>query len=47
VRQRLLHIAAKLIRHGRRTRLRRDRDWPWSEALAAAFERLQAIPALC
>jgi hypothetical protein len=47
VRQRRLHIAAKLIRHGQRTRLRLDRDWPWSDALAAAFERLRAIPALC
>jgi Transposase DDE domain group 1 len=47
LRQRLLHTAAKLIRHGRRTRLKLDRDWPWSQALAAAFQRLRAIPALC
>ena len=47
LRQRLLHIAGKLVRHGRRTRLRLDRDWPWSNALAAAFQRLRAIPALC
>jgi len=47
LRQRLLHIAAKLVRHGRRTHLKLDRDWPWSEALAAAFERLRTIPALC
>ncbi len=46
LRQRLLHIAAKLVRHGRRTHLKLDRDWPWSEALAAAFERLRTIPAL-
>ena len=37
LRQRLLHIAAKLVRHGRRTHLKLDRDWPWSNALAAAF----------
>ena len=37
LRQRLLHIAAKLVRHGRRTHLKLDRDWPWSDALAAAF----------
>ena len=30
LRQRLLHIAAKLVRHGRRTHLKLDRDWPWS-----------------
>ncbi|MDQ6806595.1 MAG: IS1380 family transposase [Actinomycetota bacterium] len=47
LRQRLLHVAAKLIRHGRRTQLKLDRDWPWSQALAAAFTRLRAIPALC
>jgi hypothetical protein len=47
LRQRLLHTAAKLIRHGRRTRLKLDRDWPWSAALAAAFQRLRAIPTLC
>jgi hypothetical protein len=47
LRQRVLHIAAKLVRHGRRTHLKLDRDWPWSEALAAAFERLRTIPALC
>ena len=47
LRQRLLHIAGKLVRHGRRTRLKLDRDWPWSGALAAAFQRLRGIPALC
>jgi hypothetical protein len=47
LRQRLLHIAAKLVRHGRRTHLKLDRDWPWSNALAAAFKRLRTIPALC
>jgi hypothetical protein len=47
LRQQILHIAAKLVRHGRRTHLKLDRDWPWSEALAAAFERLRTIPALC
>ncbi len=47
LRQRLLHVAAKLVRHGRRTHLKLDRDWPWSQALAAAFQRLRTIPALC
>ncbi len=46
LRQRLLHTAAKLVRHGRRTRLKLDRDWPWSKTLATAFKRLRAIPAL-
>lgn len=43
----LLHVAGKLIRHGRRTRLKLDRDWPWSQALTAAFRRLRANPQLC
>ena len=43
----LLHVAGKLVRHGRRTRLKLDRDWPSSQALAAAFLRLRTIPALC
>ncbi len=47
LRQRLLHTAAKLVRHGRRTQLKLDRDWPWATALAAAFKRLRALPALC
>jgi hypothetical protein len=47
LRQRLLHTAAKLVRHGRRTRLKLDRDWPWAQALAAAFQRLRTNQALC
>jgi hypothetical protein len=47
LRQRLLHIAAKLVRHGRRTHLKLDRDWPWSDALAAAFKHMRTIPVLC
>ena len=47
LRQRVLHIAAKVVRHGRRTHLKLDRDWPWSDALAAAFQRMRTIPARC
>jgi hypothetical protein len=47
LRHRLLHTAGRLVRHGRRTRLRLQADWPWAPALAAAFQRLRAIPALC
>lgn len=47
LRHRLLHIAGRLTRHGRRTRLRLQADWPWANALVAAFARLRAIPALC
>lgn len=45
VRQRLLHVAGKIVRSGRRTSLRLARSWPWTKALAAAFVRLRALPA--
>ena len=47
LRHRLLHLAGKVVRHSRRTQLKLDRDWPWSDSLAAAFTRLRSIPALC
>ena len=47
LRHRLLHVAGRLVRHGRRTRLRLQADWPWASALVAAFTRLRAIPARC
>jgi hypothetical protein len=46
LRHRLLHMAGRIVRHGRRTRLRLQADWPWAQALADAFARLRAIPAL-
>jgi hypothetical protein len=45
VRQRLLHVAGRLVRSGRRVALRLPRGWPWAEALVAAFARLRALPA--
>lgn len=47
LRHRLLHVAARIVRHGRRTRLKLQADWPWADALVAAFKRLRAIPQLC
>ncbi len=44
LRQRLLHVAARVARSGRRTLLRLPRSWPWADALRAAFERLGALP---
>lgn len=46
LRHRLLHVAGRVVRHGRRTRLRLQADWPWAQTLAAAFARLRASPAL-
>lgn len=45
VRQRLLHVAGRIVRSGRRVTLRLPRSWPWAEALVAAFARLRALPA--
>jgi hypothetical protein len=44
LRYRLLHVAARLVRGGRRLRLRLDRHWPWAATLAAAFDRCAALP---
>jgi hypothetical protein len=43
VRQRLLHVAGRIVRSGRRLILRLPRTWPWADALAAAFARLRAL----
>jgi hypothetical protein len=44
LRYRLLHTAGRLAFHARRATLRLPRNWPWAEALAAAFTRLAALP---
>jgi hypothetical protein len=44
LRYRLLHVAARLTRGGRRLWLRLDQNWPWATHLAAAFARLRALP---
>jgi Transposase DDE domain group 1 len=45
IRQRLLHVAGRLVRSARRTTLRLPRSWPWADALVEAFARLRALPA--
>lgn len=45
IRQRLLHVAGRIVRSARRTALRLPRSWPWAQALVAAFTRLRALPA--
>ncbi len=44
LRRRLLHVAARIARSGRRTKMRLPRSWPWAQALVAAFARLRALP---
>ena len=45
LRYRLLHVAARLAFSGRRAKLRLQHDWPWATELAAAFQKLKALPA--
>jgi hypothetical protein len=45
LRYRILHVAARLTRHARRTTLHLQDDWPWATALLAAFKRLDTLPA--
>jgi hypothetical protein len=47
LRHRLLHVAGRIARSGRRTRLRLQSDWPWTPALLAAFTKLRSTRALC
>ncbi len=44
LRYRLLHVAARITRSARRTRLRIAEGWPWATDLVTAFERLAALP---
>jgi hypothetical protein len=45
LRYRLLHIAARLAFSGRQAKLHLPAAWPWTEALKAAFEKLNTLPA--
>jgi Transposase DDE domain group 1 len=47
LRYRLLHVAARIVRHARRVILRLQRSWPWAIELARAFARLHALPLRC
>lgn len=44
LRYRLLHVAARITRTARRTRLAIAEHWPWTDALTSAFARLAALP---
>jgi DDE family transposase len=47
LRYRLLHVAARVVRHARRLIVRLPRTWPWARELAGAFVRLRALPLRC
>jgi hypothetical protein len=44
LRYRLLHVAARITRTARRTRLAIAANWPWADALTRAFKNLAALP---
>ncbi len=41
----MLYAAARLVRGGRRRRLKIQATWLWAEAITAAWERIDALPA--
>ena len=43
LRLRLFSAAGRIVRGGRRIRLRLSSTWPWAPAITAAFSRLQAL----
>jgi hypothetical protein len=45
LRLRLLSVAGRIVRGGRRRRLRLAATWPWARQTATAITRLQALPA--
>jgi hypothetical protein len=44
LRYRILHVAARLTRGGRRRRLRIQASWPWAADITAAWDRISALP---
>jgi hypothetical protein len=44
LRYRLLHVACRVARSGRRVFLRLQRSWRWASLLAATFRRLRSLP---
>ena len=40
-RYRVLHVAARITRSARQTRLRIDATWRWASAIAAAWSRIR------
>jgi hypothetical protein len=44
LRYRILHTAARLVRTGRRRRLKIAATWPWAAAVVTAWDRVTALP---
>jgi Transposase DDE domain group 1 len=46
LRYRLLHVAARITRHARRTRLHLPAGWPWRHDLIGAWHQLSTLPTI-
>jgi hypothetical protein len=44
LRYRVLHAAARLVRGGRKRRLKIQATWPWADAITTAWQRIDALP---
>jgi hypothetical protein len=44
LRYRVLHSAARLVRGGRKRRLKIQATWPWADAITTAWQRIEALP---
>jgi hypothetical protein len=44
LRYRVLHAAGRLVRGGRKRRLKIQATWPWAEAITTAWQRIDALP---
>jgi hypothetical protein len=44
LRYRILHAAARLVRSGRRRRLKIQATWPWGKAITTAWQHIGALP---
>ena len=44
LRYRVLHAAGRLVRSGRRRRLKISATWPWATAIVTAWDRVTALP---
>jgi Transposase DDE domain group 1 len=44
LRYKVLHAAARLVRGGRKRRLKIQASWPWAEAITTAWQRIDALP---
>jgi DDE family transposase len=44
IRYRILHAAARLMRGGRRRRLKIPATWPWAKQITTAWSRITALP---